>query len=1190
MALCLTILMLFSLISPTLSMAASEKPVDPSGGYVTVTVEKFTLGQGYILEPILVPFDEGDNVAKVITKVLGSGNYRNTGRPESSFYLSQVYDPNPGDVNIPSYIMDKIGSEFGRYEPDWLGEFDYSFMSGWMYAVNNIFPNVGASDTKVKNGDVIRWQFTVYGFGEDLGSSFDGSGGIISPAHKDALTEKIAIINSHPNKQELLSNESMRIAYGDAYKALTTMESSQSEVDAALEAVLAAYDALNRDVTEVDKIELLAAFEAAQQLKDSLSVSVDGEDVAKTHYWVLEEQLQTLVAVIEAAQELLANEDATQAEVDAKVLALNQTIADIQAVKQLGTKNNLLDVTEELNKHLSYLVETVDEPTLGTAGGEWTVLALARGNYDVPEGYYDTYYNNIVKEVERLMPETARKPAGRLDANRGTEHSRLMLGLTAIGKDIYDVAGYDIRAALADFTYVTRQGINGPIFGLIAFDSKQYEVPVDPNVTNQTTRAKMLDYILEREKSGGGWSLSGPADPDITEMAMQALVPYYDENEDVKAAVDRALAWLSDVQNDQGGFASWGVENVQSVAQVVVALTSLGLDPHTDERFIKNGHSAMDNLLTYAVPTGGFVHPKGGSVDWMATDQGTYALVAYDRFMKGKTSLYDMTDVSNGEDEPSTIVPLPTENGQPLEIPNDGKEYTIRVGESDQNKIVEIILPENTETKTFIEFPANVPLPQLSVARGAIAVEFLQGIMMTEESAALELITVKNENDELRTNLGSLLPSNRELETIYHVFTMGGNESIYFSDYVEITFEGKAGKEAAFIQSGEVTSIQKFSSNQDGLTSGKDEYAYENGNDLIVKTKHFTDFVVYSTKAKSGNGDTGGSAPGSGSDAPPFTSTIVLSIDKQTINKGYVLSPTTVTFTPGESVWDVVKREMDRRGIAYEYSYSDRYESVYVESIAGDGEFDHGSGSGWMYNVNGTYPNYGASKYTLQNGDRVQWRYTTNLGADLGQDLAQWEGTSPQTGGNTPPTTKESIPLKDVYSDAKDISSWAYGLVQDATERGFVDGYNKKFHPKKEITRAEFAKLVVSMFDIALETNIANPFTDVKADDWFYPYVKAASANGIIYGYDNKFFPGEAITREEMAVMIARILDLHAIPSSVVYKDGNDISSWAKTYVESISALKLMTGYGDAFHPKANVTREMAIVVAMRAFDYREKR
>ncbi|WP_139994052.1 S-layer homology domain-containing protein [Paenibacillus paridis] len=934
-------------------------------------------------------------------------------------------------------------------------------------------------------------------------------------------------------------------------------------------------------VKEADKTFLQLAVDDAKEQVKSVSVSTDGVDVYPSEYWVTEEVYSQSIQLIESAQALIADENASQNKVDAKVLALEQAQDVFNNAKQSGSKKEPVeDINEQLNKHLSYLVKTVSNPIFNTLAGDWSVLSLARANYDVPEDYFATYYSNVVSEVRKQMPK------GKLDPNKGTEHSRLILGLTAIGKDISNVAGYDIGAALADFAYVTKQGINGPIFALIALDSHQYDIPDQNGVANPTTRDKLINYIVDKEVDGGGWSLKGAADPDMTAMALQALAPYYDKNDEVKGAVDRALLWLSSVQNEVGGYLSGGAENVQSVAQVIVALTSLGIDPHTDVRFNKNRHSAVDNLLTYAAPTGGFVHPKGGSVDGMATDQGIYALVAYARFLNEETSLYDMTDVVIEKTEPGDTVQLP-DSGQSIVIPNDGKDYTIRVEEADQGKQVSIELPDRGQSKTFINLPANAALPNLSIWRGGITVDFPQGIVMDEGSnQTLELITSNNKKDEtLKTGLIGLIESKQQLNDVHEFFTIGGNGSIHFKNgFVAITFKDMKGKEAAFIQNNQLSSIQKFATNQEGLASGKHEYAYEVGNDLIVKTNHFTDFVVYSLKEKDDNG--GGTPPGDGGGVGPNPEkgTIQLSIDKLTIKKGFVLSPTTVEFTPGESVWEVLKRELDKRGIAYKNSFSEEFNSIYIESIAGDGEFDHGELSGWMYNVNGTYPNYGASLYKLKQGDSVQWRYTTNMG----EDFIKFPLIVDEDMEGTDEPNKEEKTLADFYTDSANISSWAKDLILEATKKGFVQGNNGKLNPKNKITRAEFAKLIVEVFNVQANGEAAGLFRDVRTTDWFYSYINAAYAAGIVKGYGDQFLPNETITREEMAVMIARAMKREPLQSNVSYQDRDQIASWAQGHVADLSSLKIMEGYADQFNPKGTATREMAVVVAMRAYQYSE--
>lgn len=160
-------------------------------------------------------------------------------------------------------------------------------------------------------------------------------------------------------------------------------------------------------------------------------------------------------------------------------------------------------------------------------------------------------------------------------------------------------------------------------------------------------------------------------------MAIQALAPYYKTQKEVQAAVDQALQLLSKLQEPDGGFYTLDTNgspyaNSESCAQVVVALTALGLDPHTDSRFIKQGHSVLDALCSYVVAGGGFCHLTGGQRNGMATEQGYYALTAYFRLKDGKTGLYDMSDVTiqkgNQEDPTKPTDPAkPTDPSKPTD-------------------------------------------------------------------------------------------------------------------------------------------------------------------------------------------------------------------------------------------------------------------------------------------------------------------------------------------------------------------------------------------------------------------------------------------------------------------------------------------------------------------------------------------
>jgi len=282
----------------------------------------------------------------------------------------------------------------------------------------------------------------------------------------------------------------------------------------------------------------------------------------------------------------------------------------------------------DTDKTANYLIGMVKSPTIASVGGEWTVLGLARSGADVPRSYFDTYYANVTSVVK--------KQKGVLHERKYTEYSRVVIALTATGRNPENVSGYDLVKPLCDYSKVTQQGINGALWALIALDCGDYG--------NADIRNKYVDYFLSREKKNGGWSLSASsADPesDITAMVLTAL-SRYTYRTDVKNAVGRGVALLSKLQNSDGGYSLSGEKTSESTAQVLVAISSLGISC-SDNRFVKNGNSLVVALMKYQKSDGSFSHTSKS--DLMATEQCFYALAAKDRLMQNKTSLFDMSDV-----------------------------------------------------------------------------------------------------------------------------------------------------------------------------------------------------------------------------------------------------------------------------------------------------------------------------------------------------------------------------------------------------------------------------------------------------------------------------------------------------------------------------------------------------------------
>jgi len=211
---------------------------DPDTNAVTFSVEKFTLGQGYIVEPMLVEMEEGDTVADVLDTVFSDQSIEYTfSDTDKGFYMSSIRDNDRSEAHIPQYIFDAAQAEEktvtdSRKKTNWLGEFDYSDQSGWIYWVNNEQPNYSAGYYELEYGDVIRWQFTVCGLGRDLGTTVGGAAPYINAANKDALTTAVATINTNKDTAKKGSE-----AYANAITVLQSMESSQTEVDDALAAL-----------------------------------------------------------------------------------------------------------------------------------------------------------------------------------------------------------------------------------------------------------------------------------------------------------------------------------------------------------------------------------------------------------------------------------------------------------------------------------------------------------------------------------------------------------------------------------------------------------------------------------------------------------------------------------------------------------------------------------------------------------------------------------------------------------------------------------------------------------------------------------------------------------------------------------------------------------------------------------------
>ena len=458
--------------------------------------------------------------------------------------------------------------------------------------------------------------------------------------------------------------------------------------------------------------------------------------------------------------------------------------ADAESVTQVTG-----DYSQEVNEVCDTMEFVVDEPAFGSVCGEWAALVLGRAGRMTEE--WKTKYLAAVKTSLDGMSETL-KAQNKLHRIKLTENSRAIIGLYSAGADVTDFNGWNLCAPLAgdnvggdkteesaDYTATLKQGINGPIYALIALDYAGYKSEGETKVTdvteeNTTTlRDDYLNYILSKEISDGGWALSGTsADPDITMMTVQALSKYTYLPE-VNDAVERALTVMSSKQNAQGGYSSWGSVNAESISQVICGLTMLGIDPTTDERFIKNGNTLVDALKSFSADCvkdkvtyseyRGYAHVANSdgtySYDQMATEQAGYAMVALWCQKKGQ-KLYQ-NGFRDIPDTTPTVTPIatPEVTETPTAAPSETAVPTVTpvqsenpdAGETAAPSAVPTMTPSAAPTTPAFAVPTKAPVTPVTPAPTAVATKMPTPTAVTTKIPVIPTpaATTKLENPDI---------------------------------------------------------------------------------------------------------------------------------------------------------------------------------------------------------------------------------------------------------------------------------------------------------------------------------------------------------------------------------------------------------------------------------------------------------
>ena len=551
------------------------------------------------------------------------------------------------------------------------------------------------------------------------------------------------------------------------------------------------------------------------------------------------------------------------------------------------------------------------------SSSEWYAIALSQyGDYD-----FSSYQKALLNYL------------GNNESGNASSRQKYALALIACGSTdtyIYSVLNNSIG----------QQGVMSWIFGLHLLNNGY--------TSNEYSLSAVKQKLLSLQLSDGGWSITGSnSDVDVTAMAVQALAPYYKTDSSVRSAVNNALTLLSNRQKEKGDFASYGVNNPESTAQVLTALSSLGIDCETDRRFIKNGNTLFDGIALYRLSDGTFCHKQGGTSNGNATVQVFYSMVSYLRMKKGQSCIYV----------------LDARNPSGLKIPT---EQTSKP-DNTQNSSSTAIGSDNSQSSTINN--------QASTSKPASAVQ----------SSATNNADNKSKNTTTNTSGdNNISDSNNENEQVNAEETFEGKDAAQtVTDDTTLSTEEKSGSVSYKVWACFAVII---------IAGGVCIVFY------CCKKRNIRNYIVIGIVAAAAIvfvlitnfQSTDNYYNQSAIDKSNSIGTVTMTIRCDTVpdksaehipDDGVILDVSTFEIEEGDTVYDVLLEATAKNKIHLETGGNS--DSAYVEGISNIYEFDFGDLSGWMYFVNGESPSVSCGEYVLSDDDTVQWLYTYDIGKDL---------------------------------------------------------------------------------------------------------------------------------------------------------------------------------------------------------------
>lgn len=583
----------------------------------------------------------------------------------------------------------------------------------------------------------------------------------------------------------------------------------------------------------------------------------------------------------------------------------------------------------------------------GGVDGDWIAVSYARTGKALPASYYSSLRTEVTNLCAQAKPSV-------------TELARMVIAGTSAGLNATNISNCNLIDKLVNHDNINQQGVNGPMFALIALDSGTYQVP---NGTKQG-RDTLINSVVA--------AINGPEmATDYYGMALSALAPYKDRA-DVQTAGQKAVNWLIQKSDDSSS---------ESIAQTIIGLASFGLNP-TDLQFEKNGKSLIDRLLAFQNSDGGFRHEFKASTSDKAfsTDQALRALIAYDLYTQNAGVLYTNPN--------PPVAPQPEPDPTPTPEPGQGNKVQASVTVEGPAAPVTTGVTDAVYALDALQNVASQNGIKLTIASASFGkyVTGIAGINSGDlDPSSGWLFAVKRNGQWISPDVGMdafvLEPSDQVyvyfgaygISLVESVTTSpalpksssGFNVTVQKADWVwnNDTFTSdKVVSPAADVQV--QVGNQTVTTNAQGIASFNKMSA---GSYTVAVTGYRSNNVPVivrntSTLIVANDNSTGGST------TTPTANTITMSVTGDST----ILPTTSITLQNRDTAFSVLLRQLGSSRVSYRGSGG----TAYVTAIDGLSEFDKGPLSGWVYTVNGQQPNTGAGAYTLKAGDNLAWRYS----------------------------------------------------------------------------------------------------------------------------------------------------------------------------------------------------------------------